>query len=87
MLYYFEKWKCSEELMEKCVLYSKARFENEYCKLCEHGRYLEEKYGAEIHIMEGSVLEVSSTELRNSEKSEFLDKRVLNYIETHGLYR
>jgi len=86
MLYCFEKWKCAEELMKKCVLYSKARVENEYAKLCCHGRYLEEKYGAEIHIMNGSVLEVSSTELRNSEKNSLIDIRVSDYIKKHGLY-
>lgn len=86
MLYCFEKWKCADELLKKCVLYSKARVENEYAKLCCHGRYLAEKYGAEIHIMNGSVLEVSSTELRNSEKNSLIDIRVSDYIKKHGLY-
>lgn len=87
MLYCFESWKCADELMKKCVLYSKAREENEYSKLCGHGRYLEEKYGAEIHVMNGTVLEVSSTELRNSEKNSFIDSRVSDYIKKQGLYK
>ena len=69
------------------MLYSKARIDGEYEKLCCHAKYLEEKYGASVHIMQGSVLEVSSTELRNSEKSELLDEKVFEYIEKHGLYR
>ncbi len=87
MLYYFEKWKDADLLMRKCTLYSKARLDGEYEKLCGHARYLEEKYGASVHIMQGTVLEVSSTELRNSTKTELLDKKVLEYIEKHGLYR
>ena len=87
MLYYFEKWKCADELMKKCVLYSKAREAGEYEKLCAHGRYLEKNYGAEIHIMNGNVLEVSSTEIRNLQKPELLDVRVSAFIEKHGLYR
>ena len=87
MLYCFEKWKCSQELMKKCVLYSKARFNDEYQNLCKHGKFLEEKYGAEVYIMNGTVLEISSTELRICEKSEFLDNKVLHFIESHGIYR
>ena len=87
MLYYFEKWKSADELMKKCVLYSKAREVGEYERLCAYGRYLEEKYGAEIHVMDGNVLEVSSTEIRNLQKPELLDERVSDYIKKHGLYR
>ena len=87
MLYCFEKWKDADILMKKCVLYSKARLDGEYEKLCSNARILEGKYGASVHIMQGSVIEVSSTELRNSEKSELLDEKVLEYIEKHGLYR
>ena len=86
MLYYFEKWKCADELMRKCILYSKAREKDEYDKLCHHARYLEESYGAEVHIMNGSVIEVSSTELRHSKDADFLDSRVSEYIKKHGLY-
>lgn len=86
MLYYFEKWKCADELMKKCALYSKARENDEYSKLCHHAKYLEKSYGAEVHIMNGSVIEVSSTKLRNSKDSEFLDTKVSEYIKKHGLY-
>ena len=86
MLYYFEKWKCADELMKKCALYSKARENDEYSKLCHHANYLEKSYGAEVHIMNGSVIEVSSTKLRNSKDSEFLDTKVSEYIKKHGLY-
>ena len=87
MLFCFEKWKCADELMKKCVLYSKARSHGEYEKLCSHAEYLEENYGASVHIMKGTVLEVSSTYLRSSKDKNFLSCEVLNYIEKHGLYR
>lgn len=87
MLYCFEKWRNADILMKKCTLYSKARVDGEYDKLCSHAKYLEEKYNANVHIMSGTVLDVSSTELRNREKAELLDKKVTEYIEKNGLYR
>ena len=56
-------------------------------KQCE----LLKKYGAKSYIINHSVMDVSSTEIRerlknNFDVSEFLDSKVLEYIKTHHLY-
>lgn len=86
MLFYFEKWKCAEELMKKCVLYTKERISGERRELEEYANFLKSKYSAEIHIMDGTVLEISSTELRLDGNAEFSEPSVLEYIKSKGLY-
>lgn len=56
-------------------------------KQCE----LLNEYGAKSYIINHSVMNVSSTEIReqlknNFDVSEFLDSKVLEYIKTHHLY-
>lgn len=86
MLFYFEKWKSAEQLMQKCVIYTKERFQNEHTSLCDYADYLTEKYGAEIHIMPGQVVEISSTELRNDSRCALISPAVSEYMKKNGLY-
>lgn len=93
MLLSFEKWKASKELMEKCHIYSKARMQGEYLKLCSFSEHLKNKYGAKIHIINESVFEISSTSLRNAvfEESKDADsllisKEILDYIKKNKIY-
>ncbi|MGN1130877.1 MAG: nicotinate-nicotinamide nucleotide adenylyltransferase, partial [Ruminococcus sp.] len=49
------------------------------------------EYGAKSYIINHSVMDVSSTEIRerfknNLDVSDFLDSKVLEYIKTHHLY-
>lgn len=93
MLLSFEKWKASQELMEKCHIYSKARMSGEFSQLCSFAENLKNKYGAKIHIINESVFEVSSTSLRNAALKEsedadslLISKEVLEYIKKNKIY-
>lgn len=88
MLLSFESWKCAEELMKKCHIYSKERVAGEYGELSRFALYLKEKYGADVTVMNGNTLEVSSTELRLRDKDaeSLLDPAVADFIKNKGLY-
>lgn len=87
MLFSFEKWTNATELMSRCVLYSKARYPDEQNPLLKHAEYLKSTYNADVHIMNGTIINVSSTLLRTELNEELIDDRVLKYIKDNGLYR
>ncbi len=88
MLLSFESWKNADELMRKCHIFSKERTVGEYDELSRFALYLKEKYGAEVTVMCGNTLEVSSTELRLSDRAAeaLLDPDVAEFIKNNRLY-
>lgn len=84
----FETWKNAEELLKSCHLYTKARHSGEKAALEAYAAVLKEKYGTESTVMEGTVIDVSSTELRapRNTAAALLDPKVRAYAEKHGLY-
>lgn len=88
MLLSFESWKCAQELMRKCHIYSKEREAGEYDELYRFALYLKGKYGAEVNVMKGNTLEISSTELRlgDKEAESLLDPAVSAFIKNNRLY-
>ena len=88
MLLSFESWKSADELMKKCHIYSKEREVGEYDELSRFAMYLKEKYSAEVTVMNGNTIEVSSTELRLGDKNvqTLLDPSVARFIKNNGLY-
>ena len=85
----FETWKNAEELLKCCHLYTKARHSGEKAALEAYAAVLKEKYGTESTVMEGTVIDVSSTALRTQENAAaqtLLDPIVRAYVKKHGLY-
>ena len=84
----FETWKNAEELLKSCHLYTKARHPGEKAALDDYAAVLRDKYGTHSTVMDGTVIDVSSTELRapRNTAAALLDPKVRAYAEKHGLY-
>ena len=85
----FETWKNAEELLKSCHLYTKARHSGAKAALEAYAAVLKEKYGTESTVMEGTVIDVSSTALRTQENAAaqtLLDPIVRAYVKKHRLY-
>ncbi len=84
----FETWKNAEELLKSCHLYTKARHPGEKAALDAYAAVLRDKYGTHSTVMDGTVIDVSSTELRapGNAAAALLDPKVRAYAEKHGLY-
>lgn len=91
-LFQIDKWKDYEELLTLCHFvvakrpsYNNQELENEVDKL-------NSLYNSSIHIVEGPVLEVSSSDIRERVRrgdsiSYLVPRSVEEYIYKHGLYR
>ncbi|MGN1122535.1 MAG: nicotinate (nicotinamide) nucleotide adenylyltransferase [Eubacteriales bacterium] len=84
----FESWKCAQELLSLCELYTLARHPGEEPRLNDYAASLCERFHARVCVMSGNVLEVSSTGLREkADASEaLLDPAVRDYARKHRLY-
>lgn len=90
MFHIFHKWYKYDALLELVTLVVGARNENEYEQLLEI-RDLNYNSDANIEIVKIDVVELSSTEIRNSllngiDILEKLDSTVVEYIKANNLY-
>lgn len=85
----FESWKCADELLNLCRLYTLERRPGERRALEEHSARLKALYGAKATVLPGQAFEVSSTGLRAGEEcaEHLTEPAVRAYIESHQLYR
>lgn len=90
MLEMFHKWYCYRELLEKVTLVVGARKKNEFLTL---QKIKEEAFSSseKIQILNISVVDVSSTQLRQAIKNgdnpkDYLNQQVYDYIKAKNLY-
>ena len=83
MLVTLDKWYNFEELFSlvSFIAFNRADIDNFYSYL-DKMRGL----GAKIHLMEQSITDVSSTQLRSDTVKELLPPRIYNYITEKGIY-
>ena len=86
-----EKWKNTKEVLNNCtfVVFNRGEFNRETLK--SQKEYLENKYQAEIVLLDIMSIDISSTIIRKRIKEEkrvdfFLPNKVLEYI-NYNLYR
>ncbi len=60
-----ERWKDSETIFNKCVIYTRARYEGDIPKLQNHAQNYIQKFGARVIISSDKELICSSTEVRS----------------------
>lgn len=84
----FESWKCADELLSLCHLYTLGRHPGEEQRLRDYAAHLAACYGAHAEVMPGAVLEASSTALRESAgtSAQLLDPAVREYVRQRRLY-
>lgn len=86
-----DKWYRGEELLSMCSFAVGLRPGYDKSKASAKARWLADKYGADITILENRMLPVSSTEIKEHLRAgesiaDFVGKDVEKYIEEHGLY-
>jgi len=88
-----ERWKDIETIFEKCVIYTRARYEGELQNLKKCSDSYIEKYGARVIISNDKELVCSSTDVRtflmNNDSfnvKKMLTDDVLGYIIKNKLY-
>lgn len=97
-LFSIEKWRCPERLVKLCTILAAYRDEKGTEEMLSQIQYINEKYGADIRLLNTPNVDISSTDIRKALKQEtsaqkgqllreFLPEAVINYIETKELYK
>lgn len=90
MLDYFEKWKDYEQLLKLCVLVAGGRTEKDDSELAAAADRLRAA-GGRVIILDNTVEEISSTQIRNGLTEGIYDEHLLpdtvKYIKRRGLYK
>lgn len=86
-----EKWHNFKDIFEKAVILTSPRNNEDYEKLIEYGKYLNEIYGLKYDVLNKPVLEISSTDVRkkiklNEDVSDLISADVYRYIKNNNLY-
>ena len=97
-MFSIEKWRCPERLLKLCTILAAYRDEKGTEEMLSQIQYINEKYGADIRLLNTPNVDISSTDIRtvlkqetSAEKEkmlqEFLPEAVINYIENRQLYK
>lgn len=89
---YMDRWYHPEVIFAKAVVLAAGRNTQTEESFLETRRFLEEKYQADIRILQVEETPISSSEIRagleaGADMSEWIDEDVLAYIQEQGLYR
>ncbi|HBI85569.1 MAG TPA: nicotinate (nicotinamide) nucleotide adenylyltransferase [Ruminococcus sp.] len=93
MLLTFDTWYCWQEILQMASLCAVSREKGDLPQLRAAAASLRERAaGANIRVVTAEVVVVSSTQIRtavqkNADCSCLLPENVVQYIQTHGLYR
>lgn len=91
-LLYIENWKCPEEIFNNSIILVAKRPGSNDDDLKSKIAYLQNKYKADIRIINVDKADISSTDIRDKVKnnmpvSDILDTKVYDYIIEKGLYK
>jgi nicotinate-nucleotide adenylyltransferase len=90
-LFAIEKWKCPERLLKTCTVLAAYRDGKQSWEMAERIAYLNEKYGADIRLLNTPNMDISSTDIRALLKehvnvSDILPDSVYEYILENNLF-
>ena len=90
-LFEFDNWKETGIISRECILLAAVRDHHARQQVEKRIRELEERYGAEIHILDTPSMDIASADIRESlsegkEVAHMLPKAVEMYIRQKGLY-
>ena len=90
-LFNIEKWKCPERLLKTCVILAAYRDGKNKKEMDEQIAYLNQKYGADIHLLNTPNVDISSSEIRDKlrqheDVSDLMPLCVYEYILENQLY-
>jgi len=90
-LFNIEKWKFPERLLKTCVILAAFRDGKNKKEMDEQIAYLNEKYGADIHLLSTPNVDISSSEIREKlrrreDVTDVVPACVYEYILVNQLY-
>lgn len=90
-LFNIEKWKCPERLLKSCVILAAYRDGKNKQEMDEQIAYLNQKYEANIHLLNTPNVDISSSEIRkklnlHEDVSDVMPTCVYEYILENQLY-
>ena len=90
-LFNIEKWKCPERLLKTSVILAAYRDGKNKKEMDELIAYLNQKYGADIHLLNTPNVDISSSEIRDKlrqheDVSDLMPVCVYEYILENQLY-
>lgn len=90
-LFNIEQWKCPERLLKTCVILAAYRDGKNKKEMDEQIAYLNEKFGADICLLNTPNVEISSSEIREKLKlhedvTDMMPTGVYEYILQNQLY-
>lgn len=91
-LFAMEKWIKPERLLVTCTMLAAYRDDKSTEEMLAQIKYLNEKYGADIRLLNTPNVDISSSEIREKLQdkesvSELIPEAVLQYILEHKLYK
>ncbi len=91
-LFNLEKWVLPARLLKTCVLLAAYRDEKGTDEMLEQIRYLNQKYDADIRLLNTPNVDISSSDIRkllkeNKSIQEIVPESVKRYIENQQLYK
>ena len=91
-LFSIEQWKNFREIFPSCTILAAMRDDKDTESMQAQIRYLNEKYGADIRLLQAPLVEISSTTIRRrAEKGlsirYMVPDVVSEYIQSNALYR
>ena len=90
-LFNIDKWKCPERILKTCVILSAYRDGKNKKEMDVQIAYLNQKYGADIHLLNTPNVDISSSEIRDKlrqheDVSDLMPLCVYEYILENQLY-
>lgn len=91
-LFAFESWKHPELLVKSCKILAAYRDGKNSIEMKNQIQYLNEKYGAEIILLNTPDVDISSSNIRrkikqNEDISDLVPESVFSYIQSNNLFR
>lgn len=92
-LYEIENWYEPDQVLAQAVILTAQReYEDADCSMDRQAAYLVSKYQADIRMLHCGEMDISSAELRSMTArgqsiADYVPRRVMEYIEAHGLYQ
>lgn len=91
-LFKIEKWKCPERLFKTCTILAANRDGRKQTEMEQQIEYVNQKYDADVRLLNMPMIDVSSTEIREDIKQQglirdFVPALVYEYIIENQLFK
>lgn len=91
-LFSIEQWKNFREIFPSCTILAAMRDDKDTESMQAQIRYLNEKYGADIRLLQAPLVEISSTTIRRRAENDLsirymVPDVVSEYIQSNALYK